>query len=72
MKAVIIALLMSCFLCSEMIHLKSFTSLSGQTLTKYIDISSYSQNDVIHLVITVVSGTMDKQISYGDFLIIFL
>ena len=67
MKALIITLLMSCFLCSEMIHLKSFTSLSAQTLTKYIDISSFNQNDVIHLVIIVVSGTMDKQISYGFF-----
>lgn len=66
MKAIIITLLMSSFFCSEMITLKSFSSLSTDTtLNQYLDVSQYQQNDVIHLVIFVVSGKMDKQISYG-------
>ena len=67
MKAIIIFVLLKYFLCYQMVHLKSFSSLNSESniTTQYLDISEFEQNDEMHLVIIVKKGEIDKNIHYG-------
>ena len=67
MKAFIFIFLMNYFFCYQIVHLKSFSSLSSESSarTHYIDISEFDQNDEMHLAIVVISGVIDKSIHYG-------
>ena len=68
MKAIIFSFLLFYSFCSEMIEVKNsnfYSFASGTTKFSYIDISKYSQNDVIHFCFIVRNGEMDKLITYG-------
>ena len=67
MKAIIFIFLMNYFFCYQIVHLKSFSSLSSDSTARnhYLDISNYDQNDEMHLAIVVKSGEIDKSIHYG-------
>ena len=68
MKAIIFiaTLLMSYSFCGETAEVKKsgFYSFAESSYSK-IDVSKYSQNDVIHIVFYVYDGEMDKTISYS-------
>ena len=66
MKLIIITLLISYYLCTKITNLNGYSSFaSGEDGIINIDISRYELNDVIHFVIYIVDGEMNKAIYYG-------
>ena len=65
MKLIIITLLISYYLCTKITNLNGYSSFaSGKDGIINIDISGYELKEVIHFVIYIVNGEMDKTIYY--------